>query len=106
LVLHVLFGANFRIAGSAAENLLMLRTLATAGYALSVVLMTYEMSRRIANTGWFQLVISGLVVVGITMFHNTLRDVIVVQQVLMVVLFLAVAVPFIRARRSPIRGAA
>jgi hypothetical protein len=86
--------------------LLVLYAAATGGYALSVVLMAYEMSRRIANTGWLQLVISGLVVIGITLFHNTLRDVIVVQQVLMAVLFLAVAVPFVRTRRVAIRGAA
>lgn len=105
-VLRVLFGAKFQIAGSGAENLLMLRTIATGGYALSVVLMTYEMSRRIANTGWFQLAIAGFVVSGICIFHHTLYQVIVLQQVLMAVLFLAVAVPFIRARLSQLRGAA
>jgi O-antigen/teichoic acid export membrane protein len=104
-ILHLLFGARFH-SGVDSHSLLVLYAAATGGYALSVVLMAYEMSRRIANTGWFQLVISGLVVIGITMFHNTLRDVIVVQQVLMVVLFLAVAVPFIRARRLQLRGAA
>ena len=105
-VLHVLFGSAFRVAGKEANNLLMWRTLATAGYAMSVVLMTYEMSRRIANTGWFQLAISGFVVLGITLFHNTLRDVILVQQVLMAVLFLAVTVPFVRTRLARSEGAA
>jgi O-antigen/teichoic acid export membrane protein len=104
-ILHILFGHQF-VSGVDTHNLLVLYAAATGGYALSVVLMAYEMSRRIANTGWFQLVISAFVVIGITMFHNTLRDVIVVQQVLMVVLFLAVAVPFIRTRLVPIRGAA
>jgi len=102
-ILHLLFGAKFNTDSS---NLLLLYAAATGGYALSVVLMAYEMSRRIANTGWFQLVISGLVVLGITLFHNTLRDVIVVQQVLMAVLFFAVAVPFLRARRFRTQGAA
>jgi O-antigen/teichoic acid export membrane protein len=104
-ILHLLFGAHFNTTGES-HNLLVLYAAATGGYALSVVLMSYEMSRKIANTGWFQLVISGLVVIGITMFHNTLRDVIVVQQVLMVVLFLAVAVPFVRSRRISFRRAA
>jgi O-antigen/teichoic acid export membrane protein len=104
-ILHLLFGARFH-AGTDSHNLLVLYAAATGGYALSVVLMSYEMSRRIANTGWFQLVISGLVVIGITLYHNTLRDVIVVQQVLMVVLFLAVAIPFIRARLFQTQGAA
>jgi hypothetical protein len=100
LVLHVLFGAKFQIAGAGVDNLLMLRTLATAGYALSVVLMTYEMSRRIANTGWFQLAVAGLVVLGISLFHNTLREVIVMQQVLMGVLLFTVAGLFLRSRLS------
>jgi O-antigen/teichoic acid export membrane protein len=104
-ILSLLFGARFHT-GADTNNLLVLYAAATGGYALSVVLMAYEMSRRIANTGWFQLVISGLVVIGITMFHNTLRDVIVVQQVLMAVLFLAVAVPFVRTRWFLLRGAA
>jgi O-antigen/teichoic acid export membrane protein len=102
-ILHMLFGSKI---GSDSSHLLLLYAVATGGYALSVVLMAYEMSRRIANTGWFQLVISALVVLGITLFHNTLRDVIVVQQVLMAVLFLAVAVPFVRARRIRTQGAA
>ncbi len=101
-VLHVLFGAKFQIAG--AHNLLLFRTIATAGYALSVVLMSYEMSRRIANTGWFQLLIAVLVIVGISLFHGTLIHVIVLQQVLMAVLFLAVTVPFFRTRLKS-RGA-
>jgi O-antigen/teichoic acid export membrane protein len=104
-ILRLLFGARFH-AGLDSHNLLVLYAAATGGYALSVVLMAYEMSRQIANTGWLQLVISGLVVIGITFFHNTLRDVIIVQQVLMAVLFLAVAVPFVRARFVQLRGAA
>jgi O-antigen/teichoic acid export membrane protein len=105
-VLHVLFGAKFQISGAGVDNLLMLRTIATGGYALSVVIMSYEMSRRIANAGWFQLVIAGLVVLGISVFHGSLQQVIVLQQVLMAVLLICVAVPFVRARRAQIRGAA
>lgn len=104
-ILRMVFGSKFYV-GIDANHLLVLYAAATGGYALSVVLMAYEMSRKIANTGWFQLVISGLVVAGISMFHNTLRDVIVVQQVLMVVLFLAVAVPFVRTRLAQTQGAA
>jgi hypothetical protein len=69
---------------------------ATGVYAIAVVLITYEMSRRIANTGWLQLVVSGLIVLGITRFHSTLLEVIVVQQVLRVVLLIAVAFPFLK----------
>ena len=105
-VLRVLFGAKFQISGTGVDNLLMLRTVATAGYGLSVVLMTYEMSRRIANTGWFQLAVAGLIVVGISLFHNTLQQVILLQQVLMGVLLIVVAGLFLRSRLSQHRGAA
>ena len=47
--------------------LLSMNAAATGIYAIAVVLITYEMSRRIANTGWLQLVVSGLIVLGITM---------------------------------------
>lgn len=105
-VLRVLFGAKFQIAGTGVGNLLMLRTLATGGYALSVVLMTYEMSRRIANTGWFQLAVAGCIVVGISLFHNSLHEVILLQQLLMGFLLISVAALFVRARLSQHGGAA
>ena len=46
-IISVVFGPSFM----AAESLFGLYAAATGLYALSVVLMTYEMSRRIANTG-------------------------------------------------------
>ncbi len=76
--------------------LLSMNAAATGIYAIAVVLITYEMSRRIANTGWLQLVVSGLIVLGITWFHSTLLEVIVVQQVLRVLLLCAVAFPFVK----------
>ena len=77
---------------------------ATGVYAIAVVLITYEMSRRIANTGWLQLVVSGLIVLGITRFHSTLLEVIVVQQVFRVLLLLAVAFPFVKTWASASGG--
>ena len=91
-IITVVFGADFL----QAETLFGLYAAATGVYALSVVLMTYEMSRRIANTGWLQLVFSGLMVVGIALFHATLREVIVVQIVLMTALLLIVSLPFLK----------
>ena len=58
--------------------------------------MAYEMSRRIANTGWLQLVFSGVLVFAIGTFHSTLREVIVVQIVLMTAMLLLVSIPFLR----------
>jgi O-antigen/teichoic acid export membrane protein len=94
IIVRFVFGAGFR----EAESLLSLYAAATGCYALSVVLMAYEMSRKIANTGWLQLLFSFLIIVGISVFHSTLRDVVVVQIVLMVILLMAVSLPFFRSR--------
>jgi hypothetical protein len=53
------------------------------------------MSYKIANTSWVQLAFSGLVIAGICIFHSSLREVILVQLVLMVVPFVFVAIPFL-----------
>ena len=96
LVFQSLFGAHFHSAVGDLNLLLSMNAAATGVYAIAVVLITYEMSRRIANTGWLQLVVSGLIVLGVTMFHSTLLEVIVVQQVLRVLLLIAVALPFVK----------
>jgi O-antigen/teichoic acid export membrane protein len=93
VVLRIVFGTGY----TQVAPLLSLYAAATSAYALSVVLIAFEMSRRIANTGWLQLVFSGAVVLGIYVFHSTLREVIVVQLVLMVFLLIAVALPFFRS---------
>lgn len=97
-VLRAVFGNGFGPAGQGLNSLLMLYAAATGAYALAVVLMAYEMSRKLANSGWMQLAFSGAVILGITAFHSTLKQVIVVQLVLMVVLFIASALPFFRIR--------
>jgi len=95
-VVRIIFGASFH----QAEPLLWLYAATTGLYALSVVMMAYEMSRKIANTGWLQLLISGITIAGITLFHQTLHQVIVVQLVLMVVLLFLVSLPFLRGSRN------
>ncbi|HTK95023.1 MAG TPA: hypothetical protein VL382_05245 [Terriglobales bacterium] len=94
-VMKTIFGPGFQ----QAESLLGLYAANTAVYALAVVLMAYEMSRKVANTGWLQMVFSGLVVVGVSLFHHTLREVISVLLVLMITLLVLVAIPFLRALR-------
>ena len=97
LVFQSLFGAHFQVAGvTGLKWLLSMNAAATGVYSIAVVLITYEMSRRIANTGWLQLVVSGLIVLGISLFHSTLLEVIIVQQVLRVLLLCAVAFPFLK----------
>ncbi|MFY9559347.1 MAG: oligosaccharide flippase family protein [Terriglobales bacterium] len=91
-----LFGAQFGTAGGTDfPSLLVLYAVSTGIYSLSVVIIAYEMSRKIANTGWVQLVISGAVIVGIYVFHSSLAQVIGVQVVMMVFLLLCVAIPFV-----------
>jgi len=95
LIMHVGFGAAFH---GPEESLLAFYATATGLYALSVVLMAYEISRKIANTAWIQLIFSGLVIVGIDFFHSTLLEVIEVQIVLMLALLITVSIPFVMFR--------
>ena len=92
-VLRTTFGSSFQLSHTM-YTLLSLRAAATGAYSLAVVLMAYEMSRKIANTGWVQLAISGAIILGIQVFHADLRQVVVVQLVLMVVLLMIVSIPF------------
>jgi O-antigen/teichoic acid export membrane protein len=96
VVFRSLFGTHFPTAVTGLNLLLSLNAAATGTYAIAVVLITYEMSRRIANTGWLQLVVSGFIAAGISWFHSTLLEVIVVQQVLRLLLLLAVSYPFVK----------
>ena len=83
---RTLFGAHFELGNyGQLAGLLILYAVTTGIYSLSSVMITYEMSRKIANTSWAQLAFSGAVVIGICVFHQTLRQVIFVQLILMVV---------------------
>lgn len=95
-VMHLVFGEGFH----AADSLLSLYAISTALYALAMVLITYEMSRKIANTGWLQLVFSGAIILAISMFHSDLRQVIYVQILLKVLMLVLVSLPFLRSIRS------
>jgi uncharacterized membrane protein YjgN (DUF898 family) len=58
------------------------------------------MSRKIANTGWLQLLFSGALVLLIYMFHSSLRQVIEVQIGLMLVMLVVVSLPFLHMVKS------
>lgn len=91
-----LFGAEFQIAGKYnIPYLLALYALATVVYSLAALIISFEMSYKIANTSWVQLAFSGVLVAGISFFHSSLREVVLVQLVLMAVLFVLVSVPFL-----------
>jgi O-antigen/teichoic acid export membrane protein len=92
----LLFGHGFQIVGEySLPSLLALYALATVVYSLSVVIITFEMSYKIANTSWVQLAFSGVLIAGICRFHSSLHQVILVQLYLMAALFILVAIPFL-----------
>jgi O-antigen/teichoic acid export membrane protein len=91
-----LFGADFAIAGKYnLPYLLALYALATVIYSLAGVIITFEMSYKIANTSLVQLAFSGILLGTIYRFHSSLREVVLVQLALMALLFVFVAVPFL-----------
>jgi len=91
-----LFGSQFSIAGKyGLPYLLALYAATTVIYCLSVVIIAYEMSYKIANTSWVQLAFSGVLFAGICRFHSSLQEVIWIQLVLMLALLFVLAVPFL-----------
>ena len=91
-----LFGKGFQIAGEySVPSLLALYALTTVVYSLSVVIITFEMSYKIANTSWVQLAFSGVLIAAICRFHSSLHEVVLVQLYLMAALLVLVAVPFL-----------
>lgn len=99
VITQTVFGHSFR----EAEPLFALYAVASGLYALCAVLMTYEMSRKIANTGWLQLVFSGLLAITISIFHDSLKQVVLVQVVVMATLLFCVSLPFLRSHAMGMR---
>lgn len=102
LVLHLVFGRMFA-QGANLGSLLALYAANAGIYSMSVVLIAYEMSRRIANTAWWQLAFSGFIVGGIYLFHATLHEVVYVELTCMSALLLTVALPFLRRSAPPVQ---
>jgi len=97
-----LFGAHFELGNyGALAPLLILYAITTGVYSLSSVIITYEMSRKIANTSWLQLAFSVALAGGVYTLHQTLRQVILVQLILMVVLLCVLIIPLLRIRLQP-----
>ena len=90
------FGSTFVLPGPHGfPYLLALYAIMTVIYSLSVVIITYEMSYKIANTSWLQLIFSGVLIAAICRYHDSLLQVIVVQLVLVLVLLFLVGVTFL-----------
>jgi O-antigen/teichoic acid export membrane protein len=103
LAIRAIFGPVYH-GGAAVDSLLSIYAATTGLYSLSMVLMAYEMSRKIANSGFIQLAFSGTIVLGIELFHRNLRQVVIVQLVLMVFLLIVSALPFFRPKRKPLKA--
>ncbi|HEY1462273.1 MAG TPA: hypothetical protein VGF44_02515 [Terriglobales bacterium] len=98
---HAVLGAGFPLgAQNPYASLLVLYAATTGIYALAVVLMSYEISRKIGNVSWLQLGFSAAIIGGIYLFHNTLKNVIEVQLVAMFLLLGVVSIPFLRYWRT------
>ena len=98
----ILFGAHFELSHyGGLAGLLILYAITTGIYSLSSVIITYEMSRKIANTSWMQLAFSAALALGIYSFHQTLHQVIVVQLLLMIILLIVLMIPLIRQQLAP-----
>jgi len=95
------FGSGFEIAGKYnLPYLLTLYAITTIVYSLSVVIITFEMSYKIAKTSWLQLALSGVVIIAICRYHSSLRQVIVVQLILMAILLVLVGLPLLVNMRA------
>ena len=100
---HAVLGQGFPLGRLVTYSSLLVLYAATTGiYSLGVVLMSYEISRKINNVSWLQLGFSGAIVLGIYLFHSTLKEVILVQLVVMMLLLATVSIPFLRSRRASI----
>ncbi len=90
------FGSGFRIPGPhGMPYLLSLKAVVTMVFSLSIIVIAYEMSYRIANTAWVQLAFAGMVIAVICRFHSSLREVLLIQLLLMLLLLLVVGIPFL-----------
>lgn len=97
----VFFGSGFKIDGQFnLPYLLALYAITSVVYSLSVVMITFEMSYKLANTSWVQLAFSSLVIGAIYCFHSSLREVIFVQLILMAILLSCVALTIVRDLRT------
>jgi hypothetical protein len=75
------------------SGLLTQYAIMTAIYSIAVVIMMYEISRRIGPAAWVQLGASVLLTGVIWLYHNSLSQVIVVQMFVMSGLLAGVIVP-------------
>jgi hypothetical protein len=100
-----LLGKAFLPGAGSFSGLLTEYAIMTGIYCIAVVVMMYEISRRIGTAAWVQLGASALLTASIWSYHDSLTQVILVQGFVMCGLLVVVAVPLFRdqdeSRSSP-----
>jgi O-antigen/teichoic acid export membrane protein len=92
-----LLGRQFLLATSLSFSTLLTQYAVMTGvYSMAVVIMMYEISRRIGTAAWVQLGASLGLAIGIWIRHDSLSQVIFVQFVIMCALLVVVTVPLFR----------
>jgi O-antigen/teichoic acid export membrane protein len=90
----MLLGKQFLLGSAAGFPALLTEYALMSGiYCTAVVIMMYEISRRIGAAAWIQLCASMLLAAGIWRYHDSLLEVIHVQMIVMGALLIASAVP-------------
>ena len=89
----MLLGKPFLLGTASFSGLLTQYAVMTGIYCIAVVVMMYEISRRIGTAAWVQLGASVLLTGAIWRYHNSLSQVIVVQVFVMCGLLVFVTIP-------------
>jgi len=93
----MLLGKTFLLGTAASFSTLLTEYAVMTGiYCIAVVVMMYEISRRIGTAGWVQLGASILLTGAIWRFHGSLSQVILVQLFVMCGLLVVVTTPLFR----------
>ena len=96
-VWNAVLGSSFLLKTPSAFSSLLTEYAAMTGiYSIAVVIMMYEISRRIGTAAWVQLGASVLMAAVIWRFHDSLPQVILVQVFVMGGLLLSVTIPILR----------
>jgi hypothetical protein len=94
----LLLGKAFLLGTASFSSLVTEYAIMTGIYCIAVVVMMYEISRRIGTAAWMQLGASILLTGGIWRYHNSLSQVILVQMFVMCGLLGVVTTPLFRER--------
>jgi hypothetical protein len=92
----MLLGKPFLLGTVAFSVLLTKYAVMTGIYCIAVVVMMYEISRRISTAAWVQLGASALLAGAIWRYHDSLSQVILVQLFVMCGLLVVVTIPLFR----------